>query len=118
MMVLPLRMTVRWRCDEGDVERLPFADGLLGGDGRGDAAVERAHVVRVERLAKGLGNLHFIDAAQVDAAVAVFLGADFELEIEVLELGVGAQVAVVFAFHHAVHEHAILHAPAVVGIRA
>ena len=81
-----------------------------------DTAVDGAHVVRVDRSAVALEHLDFIDAAQVDPAVAVLQRACLEGEIEVLELSFGADIRVSpawFAFFMVgpVDEHAVFDAP-------
>ena len=107
---------------ERDVHRLPLAGGLLGGRRGLDAAVDGAHVVRVERLAVAVHHLDLVNAAEVDAAVASWRHADLQREVEVLELPVGAQVAVVlvrlaFLLVHIIDQDAVLHAPAADGVR-
>ena len=83
------------RLDEGDVEGLPFARRFFGSDARRDAAVDRAHVVRVTGFAVGVEHLHFVDATQVDSAVAALGDVDLERELEVFELAIGAQVSII-----------------------
>ena len=104
--------------DECDVVRLPFAGGFFGGNGRRDSAVDAAHAMRVEWLAVGGGDLNFIDAAQVDAAVAALGHHDFECEVKVFEGVFGAQVSVVFVrltffLHGIIDQRAVDDAPAV-----
>jgi hypothetical protein len=104
--------------DESDIERLPLAGRLLGVDGGFEATVNGAHVVRVKRLAKTVKDLHFVDAAQVDAAVAFLRQARFGVQREVLKLRDGAEIAVIlfrFAFFLGlvVGENAVMNAPAV-----
>ena len=100
---------------QGDVQRLPFADRLFRGDAWRDAAVEGTHVVCIDRLAETFHDLDFIDAAQIDPAVAALQGADFDGQIEIFEHGVRAQIAEVFVLDDAVLQHAVHHAPTVVG---
>lgn len=63
---------------QGDIVVLPFTGGFLGVCGGRDAAVDAAHVVRIQFLAKGVGDLDFINAAEVDAAVSVFADVNVE----------------------------------------
>src|ERR1022692_2998136 len=54
-----------------DVECLPFARRFFRRHQWFDAAVDRAHVVRVGRFAKAVEDLHLVNATQVNATVAV-----------------------------------------------
>ena len=56
--------------DERDVHRLPLARRLLRRFAGRDAAVDRAHVVRVGLAAVRVSHLHLVNPAQVHAAVA------------------------------------------------
>jgi hypothetical protein len=51
--------------------------------------------VRVDRPAVRVGDLDLINASEVDAAVLALADVYLDLEIEVLELGDGAEVAIV-----------------------
>ena len=87
-----------------------------------DPAVDAAHVVRVEGPAVGVGDLDLVDAAQVDAAVFVLGNVHFELQVEVLELGHGAEIAVgdvaaVLGLNGLVDEDPVLDGPAVLLVR-
>ena len=75
----------------------------------------------VERLAVAVEDLHFVNAAQVDAAVAALGDVGFQREVEVLEFLFGAEVSVVLVrlarlLHRVVVQDAVLDAPAVDGL--
>ncbi len=100
---------------ERDVDRLPLADRLFRRGGGRDAAVERAHVMRVHRLAISLGDLDFVDAAQVDSTVAPRLRPHLGRQAEITELLFRAQVAEtgMFALRQAIGKDTVLQGPAV-----
>ena len=101
--------------DEGDVEGLPFI-GSLGGIRSGrDAAIEASDTMGVRGAVVGVGDLDLVDAAKVDAAVALGRDFGFEGDAEILEFAIGTNVSVVFAcgFVGSIDEGAILDAPAI-----
>src|SRR5262249_16225619 len=61
---------------------------------RHDATVERAAVVRIVLSPVGVFHLHFINAAQIYAAVAILGHTKFERDVEILELALGADIGV------------------------
>ena len=111
--------------EQGDVEILPLARFLFCVDGRGDSAVNSAHVVPIEALAVGIAYLDFVDASQVDSAVAALGDIDLELQIEIFELQIetfelllGSEVAVgdvrfAFLLGGVIDEDAVFDGPAV-----
>src|ERR1043166_1388724 len=78
--------------------------------------------MRVRRLAKRILDLNFVDAAQIDAAVAALRNIYLKRELEILELPVRAQIAVILVrltrrLNGIVNEHAVYDLPSVGGIR-
>ena len=71
--------------NQGDVQRLPLSGRLFGGHGWRDAAVQSAHVVRINRFPVAIKHLDLIDAAQVDPAVVAFRNIDFQAEVEIFK---------------------------------
>ena len=72
--------------------------------------------MRVEPLAISVGHLDFVDATQVNPAVAVLGHAHFEFQIEVLEFTVSAQVSIrdvrpAFVLDRIIDENPVLYAP-------
>ena len=124
-LVIDNRLTVELDRDvavaESDIELLPLACGFFGSDGGSDAAIESAHIMGIGRAAIGIGNLDFADAAQVDTAIATLFDFRFECEVEIFELGIGSQIAVIFmgfAFFlfGIADEHSVLSEPTIDGI--
>src|SRR5688572_5551424 len=75
--------------------------------------------MRIERLAERIVNLHFVDAAQIDAAVAARGHADLELQVEVFEFLLGAKIRKTLprltgnVGRRPICQHTIFHRPAV-----
>src|SRR5262249_17346346 len=67
--------------DQRDVHGLPFTRFLRGVDGRRQEAVNAADLVAVRLVAVIVLDLHFVAAAQVDAAIASFRIAKFGMEL-------------------------------------
>lgn len=78
--------------EEGDIEGLPLAGAArLFGFG-GEETIDGAHVV-AGRLGEGVVlDLHFVAAAQIDAAVGIFGAVDFDVELEIGKDGGGDEV--------------------------
>ena len=89
--------------DESNIERLPFASRLAVVRGRHDAGVECAGAVQTRRATEIVGDLHFIAAAQPNAAVAALSDVVFDVQFEVPILVLGDQiVGVAGAFEYAI----------------
>ena len=75
-----------------DVECIPLAGFFSYHFAGRDEAVNSAHLVECRLHAFAVCNLHFITATQVDAAVAAFRNAEFDMQLEVTELLICNQV--------------------------
>src|SRR5262245_19229401 len=91
--------------DQCDLVLLPLTGPLRRVHLRSEKSVQPAHAVALRRFAVIVFDLHFITAAQVNAAVALFDELEFEAELEVLELLFGDDVNAALAVgHHAVFD--------------
>jgi hypothetical protein len=95
--------------DKRDLHRLPFTRRLRGiGDGV-DESINTADAVAVGLLAGAVLDLHFITAAEVEAAVAAFRESELGEELEVIERLFGDEVGA----RVDVRQQSVLNLPAV-----
>src|SRR5207247_1677271 len=95
--------------DERDIEILPFS-GTLGGVYPGlQEAIDTGDDVAIQRMTLVVFDLGLVAATQVDAAVAAFGVAKFDVELEVGEFAVGNEVVARLG----ITQQAVLYDPAI-----
>src|SRR5260221_12915722 len=78
--------------------------------------------MRVHAVAIGISYLNFVNAAQIDAAILVFIDSHHDVDIEIFELLVSAEISIILVWLALllcgiVDEQSILDTPAIHGFR-
>jgi len=100
--------------NEGDFEGLPFAGFFGGVNAWSEVAINAADEVAFGFEAEIIFDLHFVTAAQVNAAVGVFRVAEFGAQFEIGEFAFGEEIVAGVS----VGEKTVANLPAVFGICA